>query len=279
MSVIGRENQSADPKRLPARVRQSRILEISQRRGFVQVTDLASELNVSEMTIRRDLIELERVGQLSRTHGGAIMEEGKVVEPFLDREEPAFAARLREFEQEKRAIVAKAQDYIEKRATIALDVGTTTHLLAETLSIAANAKFFTSSLRTAQLLGGAKCDVYVPSGQVRGEELSICGKPACDEFEKYWFDVAFIGVSGVAADGLYDYSPEDSDLKRVYLRRSGKKILLCHSAKFNHMSLVKVSDLDAIDVLITDASPPPNIASALAKAHVEIVIAPPLTDI
>ncbi len=270
--------QPAEARRLPARVRHAHLVDAARKRGFLQVVDIAAELGVSEMTIRRDLVELERDGLLVRTHGGAVIDDD-APEPFLDREEPAFSARLREHNPEKMSIVAKALELVERRMSVALDVGSTTYLLAEALCDTVGVKFFTSSLRTAQLLGGAQREVYVPAGQIRGEELSICGKSACDEFERLWFDIAFIGVSGITADGLFDYSPEDSDLKRVYLRRANRKVLLCHSAKFNHMSLIRIADLDEIDTLISDAAPPPNIASALSRANVEIIIAPPVTGI
>ncbi|OYR08646.1 DeoR/GlpR family DNA-binding transcription regulator [Brucella grignonensis] len=274
-----KDSQPAEAKRLPARVRHAHLVDAARKRGFLQVTDIAAEIGVSEMTIRRDLVELERGGLLVRTHGGAVIDEEAVPETFLDREEPAFSARLREYNPEKMSIVAKASELVERRMSVALDVGSTTYLLAEALRDTVGVKFFTSSLRTAQLLGGARREVYVPAGQIRGEELSICGKSACDEFERLWFDIAFIGVSGITSDGLFDYSPEDSDLKRVYLRRANRKVLLCHSAKFNHMSLIRIADLNEIDLLITDAPPPPNIASALSRANVGIVIAPPVASI
>ncbi len=270
-----KEAAAHEARRLPPRMRHNQLIDAARRRGFVQVADIAAELGVSEMTIRRDLIELEREGLLTRTHGGAVSDGES--EPFLDRDEPAFPARLREHSAEKKRIVARAAQLVERRMTVALDVGSTTYLLAEALCGVSNVKFFTSSLRTAQLLGEAQREVYVPAGQIRGEELSICGKSACDEFERLWFDIAFIGVSGVTAEGLFDYSPEDGDLKRVYLRRARRKVLLCHSAKFNHMSLIRIADFGQIDLLISDAPPPPNIAAALSKANVDVEIAPPLS--
>src|SRR4051794_38650116 len=86
--------QSAEQRRMPARVRQAHLVEAARRRGFFLVVDMSAELRVSEMTIRRDLIELERDGVLTRTRGGAVLAES-AVQPAIDREEPAFDARLR----------------------------------------------------------------------------------------------------------------------------------------------------------------------------------------
>lgn len=259
--------------RIPAEIRQGRLVETARRRGFLLVTDIATELGVSEMTIRRDLLELERNGLLSRTHGGAVVVDGDGP-AIIDREEPAFDARLRQNLEAKQRIAARALEEIADRKVIALDVGTTTHVLAQTLADQAGLKFFTSSLRIAGMLSGAGRDVYVPGGQVRGEEMSICGAEALEQFERYWFDLAFIGVSGLTADGIFDYSLEDSELKRVYLRRSARRVLLCDGSKFNRMSLVRIADFRAVDLLITDVHPPADIAAALSAAEVQIYVVP-----
>jgi DeoR/GlpR family transcriptional regulator of sugar metabolism len=97
-----------------------------------------------------------------------------------------------------------------------------------------NLRFFTSSFRAATLLANAKLDVHMPGGQVRGEEPSASGTIASEQ--PFWFDVVFIGVSGVAAEGLFDYSPDDSELKRLYLRRSSLKVLVCDSSRFDNIT-------------------------------------------
>jgi DeoR/GlpR family transcriptional regulator of sugar metabolism len=259
-------------RRMPAAVRQGRIVEAVRTHGFVSVAQVANALSVSEMTIRRDLMELERDGQLLRTHGGALAPEG-VGDHVIDRTEPAFDARLRKQQAAKRRIALAALEFVRDRRTVALDVGTTVYSLASLLVDRPGVKTFTNSLRIAALLGEHKCDVFLPGGQVRGDEMSLCGPTALSQFEHMWFDVAFIGVSGVTADGLFDYSLEDSEMKRVYLRRSKLKALLCDASKFHHLSLVRIAPLADIDVLVTEAAPPADVAAALAEAGVELRIA------
>ena len=82
---------------------------------------------------------------------------------------------------------------------------------------------FTNSLRIAAALADGPQQVYVPGGRVRADRDGDRRPAAVEAFEKLWFDVAFVGVSGITADGLFDYSIEDTDLKRVYLGRSGRK--------------------------------------------------------
>jgi DeoR/GlpR family transcriptional regulator of sugar metabolism len=265
------------PRRLPVELRQAHIVEQLRKSGFVSVAEIAASLAVSEMTIRRDLIDLEAEGRLVRTHGGAIAPESNLAHAF-DDEEPAFEQRLRQNNPAKEAIAAMAASLVSPRQTVALDVGSSTFVLASRLLAAPSIKVFTNSLRIAMLFGRERREVYLPGGEVRGDEMSICGPTAISQFEQLWFDIAFIGASGLTPTGFFDYSLADSELKRVYLRRSSRKVLLCDAAKFNHLSLVQVASLEAIDMLITDAAPAGALADGLAAAHIDIRIASPAGD-
>ncbi|WP_428032398.1 DeoR/GlpR family DNA-binding transcription regulator [Ancylobacter sp.] len=278
--VSFRENPVAEPpagedrQRLLSHERHARILDQLALSGSIGVAAIAAELGVSDMTIRRDLLELEREGRLVRVHGGAMLAEAPT-SVAMDSEEPRFDARLRRGSEAKAAIAACAAGIIASHRTAAIDVGTTTYLMAGHLREASHLKIFTNSLRVSTHLDGGAPEVYVAGGRVRPEEMSVWGPTAIAQFEKLWFDVAVLGTSGITAEGFFDYSFEDTDMKRVYLRRSGFKILLCDSAKFQRMSLVQVGTLADINLLVTDAEPPSRIAAALAAARVEVRIAPP----
>lgn len=270
----GEPSRGEERGRVLSPVRHARILEQLNAAGSVSVAAIASELGVSDMTIRRDLLELEREGRLVRVHGGAVAPEAPPV-AIMDSDEPSFDARLRRGLDGKDAIAALAASLVASHRTVAVDVGTTTYLMAKHLREVPHIKVFTNSLRVSAVLDGAGPEVYVAGGRVRADEMSVWGPTAIAQFEKLWFDVAVIGASGVTADGFFDYSFEDTDMKRVYLRRAGTRILLCDAAKFQRMSLVQVGTLSDINILVTDAEPPPRIAAALAAARVDVRIAPP----
>ena len=258
-------------RRLPARIRKQRVIATIRKVGFVSVADLASDLSVSEMTIRRDLNEMERAGHLIRAHGGAVAPEGQQT---LDRDEPVFDTRLPRNQRGKEKIAAAALGVIGEAKTIALDVGTTTYCLASLLVKRPDTKKFTNSLRIAMLLATEKQEVYLPPGPVRSDELSISGPAAVQHFERLWFDLAFIGVSGMTETGFFDYSIEEVEMKRVLIRRSAKRVVLCDASKFDRMSLVQVAAMDEIHMLITDAAPPPGIGRAMEASRVTLLIAP-----
>lgn len=258
--------------RMLPQLRHAHILAALTEKGAVQVSVIARELGVSDMTVRRDLMDLEAAGKLTRTFGGAV-DNGPARQTPLDRDEPHFEARMQRQREAKEAIATAAAKLARGCRTVALDVGTTTHLLARRLAGQPEAKLFTNSLRIASELAADVAEVYVPGGRVRPGELAIGGSAAVSQFQSLWFDVAFIGVSGLTASGIFDYSFDDTELKRVYLRRSGLSVVLCDASKFERMSLVHIAALRGFNVLVTDRPPPPLLAAALAEAGVSTEIA------
>lgn len=269
------EHRTLYRQRLMAEARQREILSALNARGTISAAGLAHALAVSVMTIRRDLIELEAAGKLTRIHGGAVApEHGATV--AMDSIEPSFEARLLLRNEAKQRIAIVAAAVASHYRSVALDVGTTTFLMAQRLVGCSRMKVFTNSVRIAHALNNTQPDVYLSGGRVRLDEMSMGGPTAVQRFAALWFDVAFIGVSGLTPDGIYDYSFEDAELKRVYLRCSDFTVVLCDCAKFQRMSLVHLSALDGINMLITEDAPPPSVAAALEAAKVQVVIAPPL---
>lgn len=250
--------------------RQARILELLASRGFLTVREVAEATGVSEITARRDLVELEERRALKRTHGGAMtMRDGQV--EIFDASEPTFDARRRRNSKAKVAIARAAAQLVKPGSTIALDVGTSTLELARCLAKVGEIKIVTNNLRAASLLADSPHAVYVPGGRVRGKELSVYGSVTADQIRAYWFDIAFIGVSGVTEAGLFDYSPEDTEIKRIYMERAKRVVVLCDAQKFGHHSMVQVAPLSAFQVLVTDEEPQPSLSSALASARVELL--------
>src|SRR3546814_14830383 len=113
---------SGEARRGPAQVREARRVEAVRERGFISVAEIAASLSVSEMTIRRDLDELEREGLLIRTHGGALAPEG-VGDYAIDREEPTFEARLRHNQAAKKRNADVAARLLDGLPNVALADG------------------------------------------------------------------------------------------------------------------------------------------------------------
>ncbi len=261
-----------DFARMPAGARQALILDVIATNGFVSVSKFASDLGVSEMTIRRDLVTLSDRGLLARTHGGAVSSAIDPREIFV-AEEPAFKSRRHRNAREKSAIATTAATLIGPGETIGIDVGTSTLTLAEAVVERSDLRVFTNSLRAAMTLSASKSPVYVLGGEVRNPEQSVVGSRAVGELQNYNIDRVFIGVSGLIEAGFFDYSVEDTEVKRAFIARADQVVILCDSSKFDHRSLARVCELSGADILVTDAPPPPHLARALAAAEIEVVIA------
>jgi len=269
------QDKSAKRGRTPAQARLAAILERLNQGGSVSVAEIAREFDVSDMTVRRDLAELEGQGLLERVHGGAVsLQHGPLT--VIDDVEPMFEARRRLNSDAKTRIAQAAARLVANHQTLAFDLGTTVLASARALVSADSAsglRIFTNSLRVAQVTAAASVQTYVPGGLVHPGEMSVTGQGAVEDFSRYYFDAALIGASGLTPDGLFDYSPEEAAMKSVYIQRSSRRILLIDSSKFRRISTVRVADLACISIMVTDAPPPPELAQALEDANVSILIA------
>lgn len=259
---------AAPSGRLTGRERRNLIAAEIARHGHASCAGLARRLGVSEMTIRRDLDTLERTGVVKRAHGGAVAAhsaEFDLVEPDVDDRSRINAA-------EKRRIGQFAARLCRAEQFIALDIGTTTLSLAHAL-MGRNVRFFTSSLRIAAVLGAAGETVMTPGGAVAGSEPSLVGALTRRQIEAFRFDIVFLGISGVSPPGLYDYSLEDSEIKRALIEQAGRVVALADHSKFDRISVSKVCDLASVDEIVTDAAPAGALAAALRSANVTVSVA------
>jgi DeoR family glycerol-3-phosphate regulon repressor len=267
------EGVQAAEGRLIGRVRKERIGQMIRSQGFMSSTALAELFQVSEMTIRRDLAELEMRGEIQRTHGGAVTEE-TALSSGKEPREPFFDERHSINHEAKVRIAKAALAQIKPAQAIALDVGTTTFELARLIGPEMGVRIFTNNLRIANARSERNGEIYLFGGRLREKEMSLCGSVAVEQARRLWFDIVFIGVSSVTSEGIFDYSIEETELKRVFMERATRRIVLADSSKFDEMSLVQVSGLQQFDVLICEAPPPAALAASLAAAGVEVVVAP-----
>ena len=253
--------------RIPAAARRNQILRIVQREGFVSVAGISETLGVSEMTVRRDLEALEGEARIERTFGGALRREA------YDAHEPAFDRRRRINAEAKTAIASRAAELIGPGETLGIDVGTTALALAEQIAQRTDLTVFTNNLRAATLLGTGGCPVYVPGGRVRDAELSVVGASAIAYLSDYVLDRVFIGISGLSENGAFDYSIEDTEVKRVLIGQAETVVVLCDGGKFERRSLARIAGLEEIDIVVSDRAPPPRLAAALSDAGVRLITA------
>ena len=267
-----RRRVEAGVGRIPAQLRHQQIMDAFHRNGFISVTEVAALIGVSTMTIRRDLELLERAGRITRTHGGAIAatENHKAT---VDDEDSIFDRRLAKNAGAKSAIARAAATLVGPALSLGLDAGTTILTSAQLLAGRADLRIFTNNLRAAMSLAGMGSTVYVLGGEVRVPELSVVGSAAIKVLKSHFLDLVFIGVSAIDANGIYDFSPEDTEVKRAFIDSANRVVVLCDASKFGQRALARIDGLDAIDILVTDQAPAAGLAAALRDAKVEVMVA------
>jgi len=253
----------------PAERRQEVIRALQQDRTL-SVRDLSKKLSVSQATIRRDLMDLERFGRVVRSHGGAsLVGSGLAVEPPL-------LNRRREHQAEKSEIAAAALDLIGDGDAVALDVGTTTFELAKALRRRSGLTIFTNSIPAAEILSGTAHAVYLIGGQLRHQEFSLVGALTRDLVRRFKFDVFFLGVAGFhLASGFSDYSVEDVEIKQAFMASARRTVALVDSSKWGRASLAGVAELSEVDTVVTDRRVDFRLLKEAQRHGLNVVVAAP----
>lgn len=248
--------------------RQRAIISAVEAQGTVRVSELAKQLQVTEMTIRRDLSELEGKGLVKRIHGGGISARGRFYEPTLTLRNTVHI-------EEKQRVARSAAALVREGDFIALDVGSTTYEVARCLTSRRNLTIITPSLLIATLfVNQPDLRLILPGGIVRPGETSMIGELSHRAFEIFHVDSLFLGVGGIdARAGLTEYNWDDAQVKQAMLKTAKQTIAVADASKFDHIAMVKIAPLDVLDILVTDQPPPPSMAEALEKAHVRVIVA------
>jgi DeoR/GlpR family transcriptional regulator of sugar metabolism len=232
-------------------IRRRAIAEHLQTHGGSSVADLEQEFQVSSMTIRRDLRELDRQGLAKRTHGGAVA-------PTLAAHEDSFNQRLGIDVDTKQRLASAAAALVEPGETVFVDCSSSGYYAArEIVARGVAASIITNSIPVMQLLSSNDSNIELNGvgGRLRKLTLSLVGPAAVRMVRGHFADKLFLSVKGLAADGsLTDPDPLECEVKRAMIERAEESILLLEpeklSARGSHLiasseeiSLVLAADL------------------------------------
>lgn len=252
--------------------RQSKILEMLDEQTLVTVVDLGAVFGVSEMTIRRDLLELEDAGLVRRVHGGATRAIGRAFEP-------SFRMRQASSSAGKRAIAQAAAALIVDGDAIGLDVGSTVLEMVPEFVHVDNLTVVTASLRVANKVAELHAlerslRLMLTGGITRAGELSMVGQKAVDFYRGIRLDKAFISIGGISLEsGGTEFNVDDADVKRAMIGSSREVILLADSSKFTQTGFAHVIDLAQASRVITDSAIDPEVLAQLRAAGVVVDVA------
>lgn len=222
------------------------------------VGELSQKLGVSEVTVRKDLDQLEAQGVLTRVHGGAVVSGRGRLELY-------FAAREQENLEEKRRIAQAAAALIRSGQSIFLDASTTALQVARLIKDREELTVVTNGLYTAlELTFCAGITVIVVGGIVRPRSSSLVGGLNQGLIRRLRVDTGFFGARGVTArDGLTETDIDEAQLKQQMVAASATVVGIADASKFDAVHLSAFALPDEIDHIISDTRAPSQTVEAL----------------
>ena len=243
---------------MPFYEREERILSALLEKESMSIRELSAQLYVSQPTLRRDLIKLEQMGKIVRTHGGA-----QLLTKPADQKIP-FYLRQQEQNDAKSWMAAQAIEFIRDGDIIMLDGSTSAHTIIPLLSRFHNLIVITNSAKSAFLLGNMGIENICTGGRMITRSLCYVGEDAERTVRNYNADVLFFSCRGLAMDGrLTDTSVEENNLRRHMLSQSARRILLCDSSKLGNVYLNNLCSLSEVDDLICEKPVPQQLRTML----------------
>lgn len=252
---------------MQAEERQARIEAYLQKAEFASLEELASSLDASVSTIRRDISVLEEKGIARRTHGGA-----RLIQPPKSDE---FVFQVRDTKQviEKDAIGAACAALIPPGQNVILDSGTTCFHVAKHLGDKV-AQIITNSLPIANHFGSSsRHEVHLSGGVIYPRLGTLVGPHAVETFSRLHADVAILSAGGIAPDGLYNSHALVVDIQRAMIAGAGKVIFCLDHTKFGRRSGFFLCDFTNVDVIVTDRAAPADLIAELRTKNLEVVLA------
>jgi DeoR family transcriptional regulator, aga operon transcriptional repressor len=243
------------------------ILDKLKKEGNVNVVELCNELNVSSVTIRKDLKLLEDKTLVYRTHGG-----GTLVNPYTVDKHVNEKAKINS--AEKQEIGNVAAKLIDPNDSIIIASGTTVLSLAKSIQPQESLTVITAALNVAtELSQQANIEIILLGGILRKSSTSVTGYYAEKILEDFSCSKLFLGVDGIDIEfGLTTTNAMEAQLNRKMIQAAQKTIVLADSTKFGKRGFGKICGLEDIQQIITDSGIPERTANTLKSMGIEVTI-------
>lgn len=229
--------------------RLSTIMDILDASGVLTVKSIVKKLEVSDMTIRRDLDELSKLGKVIRIHGGAqSLNHYRHDElSHIEKQEIHIAEKLE--------VAEAASRLIHEGDSIFLGPGTTIELIVKFINVS-SLRIVTNSLPVFNLLEqkNEDFDTYLIGGSYRKKTGAFVGSIANDAIDKLKVEKAFIGVNGIKKNSVFTANIEEGSIQSLVLKNAKSKFIVCDYHKFNKEDFYNFYHLSEVDQIITNSN-------------------------
>ncbi|MDD5727569.1 MAG: DeoR/GlpR family DNA-binding transcription regulator [Victivallales bacterium] len=253
--------------------RKIKLLEMLRLQQRLNISNVTSELDISEATARRLFTELEKTGKLLRVHGGI------QAAPELNSDY-SFRFSAAQNTAAKEAIGRTAAAMVKSGSRLFLDAGTTVLKMAEALSLrlqtgeVKNITAITNSLSFLPNLA-EHCEVILLGGRLRAGRHDVCGSLTRQNLKIFHCDQVFLGIDAISADGqLMTTDTETAEINSLFIEQAKESYILADASKFKRTSFCTFADLTAVTALITDSGMSGSQLKSLKKSGVKLIVAP-----
>ncbi|MBO7609171.1 MAG: DeoR/GlpR transcriptional regulator [Muribaculaceae bacterium] len=244
------------------------IIDMLLKQGSILVSDLVEKLNVSSVTIRKDLTELEKLGKLYRSHGKAIL-----INPYINNRSVNDKEKIAP--EAKRAIGHEAARLIDRDDSILLASGSTVHALARCIQPIHRLTVVSASLVASEILAlNENIDIIQLGGMLRHSSLSVVGQYSEQILQNFSFSKLYLGVDGVDFEyGITTTDMREAQLNRKMMAAAQKTIVLADSSKFGRRGFARIANMDEIDIIITDPAISTQNVKAIEELGIDLIVA------
>ncbi|MDO5025227.1 MAG: DeoR/GlpR family DNA-binding transcription regulator [Trueperella sp.] len=251
-----------------AETRREKIVQLVKSQGELSTEELARAVEVSVETVRRDLLTLDKLGEIERVHGGAVAPQELHIEDSL-------SVRRKVAADEKLAIGRLAAERLPDGATIFLDLGTTIDAVVQYIRPDFKGTIFTTSLRAAlKLAEFPAVDVILPGGRIRADEGSVSGMMTSNFLSNFLPDVALISIGAILADGsISDFNLDDIHIKELVLENARSAFVLADSTKFHKTAPYRLCSASELTGILTTTKLESHIADKIRQKGGTLLLA------
>ena len=223
------------------------LLQLLQDREYETIEEIAEALYVSPSTVRRKLNLLQSKGLVTRTHGGAQLNNNN---NFF----PSFTFRVHQNSFEKKKMALAAIKLIKNGDLVFLDGTTSAFFIAEYLSELKNIRVITNGIDTLSLLAKHNVSAYSTGGYVQESNRSVLvGHYAEEMISSFHADIAFFSAQSMDNNGeIYDCFEEENVIRKAMIKHASKRVFLCDSTKFGRTSPFHLCSLNDVDYIVSN---------------------------